>query len=117
MDCDDKELSILFTDDDDIAQLNKKYRGKDGPTNVLAFPMTSASNPDIESCMLGDVVISIDTAQKESIELKDPLTVTIHRLLIHGLLHLLGFDHTTSPEEALRMEIEEKRLLDMMKET
>ena len=114
--CHDKELSVLFTDDDDIAQLNRNYRGKEGPTNVLAFPMTGSSGADIETCLLGDVVISVDTAQKESIELAEPTTVTINRLLIHGLLHLLGFDHTGSPEDAQRMEKEEKRLLDLMKE-
>lgn len=113
----DMELSVLFTDDRHIAQLNRHYRMKDKPANVLAFPISNgASDPDVESKMLGDVVISVDTAINESKEFKEPLEETIYRLLIHGTLHLLNYDHERSPDEAKRMEKEQKRLLAMMKE-
>ncbi len=112
----DGEMSILFTDDGHIAQLNRRYLGRDGPTNVLAFPMSGGEPPDVESGMLGDIVVSVDTAIRESKELGETLDETISRLLIHGILHLLNYYHERSPEEAIRMEKEEKRLLAMIED-
>jgi len=114
--CHDKELSILFTDDNGIARLNDRYLGRKGPTNVLAFPMAGGPAPDHDSIMLGDVVISNDTALRESEKLGEPLQYTIDRLMIHGVLHLLGFDHTKSKEEAILMEKEEERLMALIME-
>jgi rRNA maturation RNase YbeY len=114
--CHDKELSILFTDDNRMAQLNDRYLGRKGPTNVLAFPMSDSAEPDYDSAMLGDVVISVNTALRESKALGEPLEYTVDRLLIHGVLHLLDFDHTKSEEEAVRMEKEEKRLMELIME-
>ena len=116
MACHDKELSVLFTDDRRIAQLNKRYLGRNGPTNVLAFPMNEGPTAKYESPMLGDVVISVGTALKESKALGEPLEHTIDRLLIHGVLHLLGYDHEKSTAEAARMEKEEKRLQALVSE-
>ncbi len=116
LDCHDKELSVLFTDDNGIAQLNERYLGRKGPTNVLAFPMAGGPAPDHCSTMLGDVVVSGDTALRESKKFGESLDHTIDRLLIHGILHLLGFDHTKSQEEAERMEKEEKRLMTLITE-
>ncbi len=114
----DGELSILFTDDEHISELNGKYLGKQGPTNVLAFPMTvdESSNEDeaalsVDPEMLGDIVISVDTALQESENLKEDFEKSVSRLLIHGLLHLLHYDHEKSSKEALVMEKEEQRLL------
>jgi probable rRNA maturation factor len=107
----DVELSILFTDDNHISQLNRDYLGRDSSTNVLAFPMLGGSAADVDSRLLGDVVVSADTAIRESKDLGIPLNKTIYRLLIHGILHLLNYDHEKSSEEALRMEKEERRLL------
>lgn len=116
----DKELSILFTDDDRITELNIRYLNRKGPTNVLAFPMiTSSDNEDLgsfpietlSSSMLGDIVISLDTALKEAKDLGESLQDTVDRLLVHGLLHLVGYDHEQSSEEEARMNKEEKRLL------
>jgi len=114
--CHDKELSVVLTDNNRIAQLNERYLGKKGPTNVLAFPMSGGPMPLVESVMLGDVVISLDTALKESEEIGEPLDHTIDRLLIHGVLHLLGYDHEKSDKEAKRMEKEETRLLAQIRE-
>ena len=116
MACHDKELSILFTDDKRMAELNNRYLGRKGPTNVLAFPMVGGPMPDIDSAILGDVAISVDTALRESKELEEPVEYTIDRLLIHGVLHLLGYDHEESAEEAKRMEREEKRLVALITE-
>jgi probable rRNA maturation factor len=114
--CHDKELSVLFTDDNRIAQLNNRYLGRNVPTNVLSFPMEGGPLPKVESAMLGDVVISVDTALRESEELSEPPQHTIDRLLIHGILHLLGYDHERSAEENMRMQEEERRLIKILRE-
>ncbi|MDY7035252.1 MAG: rRNA maturation RNase YbeY [Thermodesulfobacteriota bacterium] len=115
----DGELSVLLTSDSHIAELNMQYLGREGPTNVLAFPMSylsecssqaGGSPRDIKSKMMGDIVISVDRASWESKNLGEPLEETIYRLLIHGLLHLLNYDHERSPQDAIRMEKEERRL-------
>jgi len=110
------ELSVLFTDDKRIAELNQQYLKRQGPTNVLAFPMISGPSPHLPSGMIGDVVISVDTALSESRELGEPLQRTVDRLLIHGILHLLGYDHEGSSKQALRMRKEENRLMTLMME-
>ena len=111
---DEGEVSILFTDDTTISQLNKRYRGIDGPTNVLAFPMSEPGSPEDSSGMLGDIVVSLDRAVKESEDLGESLEETVYRLLIHGLLHLLGYNHERSFEEELRMNEEQTRLLGLI---
>ncbi len=116
LDCPDKELSILLTSNDKIAQLNSKYLGREGPTNVIAFPMSPVGKDEPESPLLGDIVISVDTAVKEAEELGETLTEAIGRLLIHGLLHLLGYDHEHSGIKALEMENEERKLMKIFKE-
>ena len=116
MDFHEGELSLLFTDDKRIAELNHRYLKRQGPTNVLAFPMLSGSSPDILSGMLGDVVISVETAISESQALGEPLQRTVDRLLIHGILHLLGYDHEGSPKRALQMRREENRLMTLLME-
>jgi probable rRNA maturation factor len=113
--CHDRELSILLTSDDRIAELNDQYLGRKGPTNVLAFPMVDPREEVPVSPMLGDVVISLDTAAKESRESGESFEKTVCRLLIHGILHLLGFDHERT-EDARRMEKEELRLRKLIEE-
>jgi rRNA maturation RNase YbeY len=112
--CPERELSILFTDDKRIAELNNRYLGRKGPTNVLAFPMEEGATSGFESPMLGDVVISVGAALRESEAFGEDLEHTIDRLLIHGLLHLLGYDHEKADSEAEHMENEEKRLLSLI---
>ncbi len=114
MACHDGELSILFTDDTHISQLNEYYRGKAGPTNVLAFPMSEAWAPGDDSGMLGDIVISVDRTIQESKDSGESVEETVYRLLIHGLLHLIGFDHERSADEERRMNKEQARLLNLI---
>ena len=109
MACDKRELSILFTDDTHIRELNRRYRLKDRPTNVLAFPMSDDSC-EVESGMLGDIVISVDTAMRESERTGETPEETACRLLIHGILHLIGYDHERSDKDAKIMTKEEARL-------
>jgi rRNA maturation RNase YbeY len=109
--CREGELSILLTGDEYIAQLNRRYLGKEGPTNVLAFPMSEAPQEGEPAGMLGDIVVSVDTALREAEQCGEAPSETVFRLLIHGLLHLLGYDHERSEEEADRMRKAQDRLL------
>jgi rRNA maturation RNase YbeY len=115
LDCDEAELSILFTDDKEISSLNKRYLEKNGPTNVLAFPISGGPPPEPETGMLGDVVISVDRAISESKTEGEPLEETIFRLLIHGILHLLHYDHEQSHEDSDLMEEKQRRLLSLIR--
>ena len=110
LECDDAELSILITDDKHIAELNSRFLKRKGPTNVLAFPIRKDDPNEPETSMLGDIVISLDAAMRDAIKTGENLTKMTDRLLIHGLLHLLGYNHENS-EEAWRMEEETQRLL------
>jgi len=102
----DRELSVLLVDDDEIRELNRRYLGRDRPTNVIAFPMEGPHPRP-----LGDVVISTETAEREAEEGGISLEEEVALLLAHGILHLLGYDHERGPEEARRMEEEEERLV------
>ncbi|WP_300462287.1 rRNA maturation RNase YbeY [Desulfobacula sp.] len=109
--CDDHEISILITDDAHIQALNNTYRGIDKPTNVLAFPMQEGQFADISPGLLGDVVISCETAQQEADEANISLVERLSQLLIHGTLHLMGFDHETGVSDAKQMEDKSLELL------
>jgi probable rRNA maturation factor len=115
LDLHDVELSVLLTDDATISDLNRRYLRRNRPTNVLAFPMGEQCLSG-EPAMLGDVVISLDTALKESEQSGEPLEQTVFRLLVHGILHLVGYDHERSRSESRRMKREEKRLLSITSE-
>ena len=109
--CNDKELSILLTDDAEIQQLNKEYRGKNQPTDVLSFPLEESDGSGEESLLLGDVVISLETAERQAEEFGVSPQEEVLRLLIHGVLHLLGYDHeNVSQQEARRMAEKEEEL-------
>jgi rRNA maturation RNase YbeY len=117
--CLDKELSVLFTDDEHMAALNRQYRDKEGPTDVLSFPMTEDLDGEIapalfEPVMLGDVVVSVETALRDAEELEQSFERTVDRLLIHGILHLLGYDHEKSQVDAMCMTKEEERLMALL---
>lgn len=90
------EISLLITNDETIHLLNKEYRQKDKPTDVLSFPME-------DDIMLGDIVISLDTAKKQALERDINVDREVAFLFIHGLLHLLGYDHETSAEDEKEM--------------
>lgn len=105
------ELSIVFTDDANIRTLNAGWRGKDKPTNVLsfpAFPVTRGSR-DLPP-MLGDIVLAFETVAKEASLEEKPFEHHLSHLLVHGMLHLLGYDHE-SDDEAEEMEELERRAL------
>jgi probable rRNA maturation factor len=99
------ELSIALVSDAQIKRLNKLYRNKDKPTDVLSFPIGEKVNGWL---ILGDVVISVDTAKRQAQELGYSLEEELKRLLVHGLVHLLGYDHELGGEEEKKFfELEE----------
>ncbi len=94
---------MVITDDADIAQLNRRYLGRQGPTNVIAFPMGEGEFSRLNPHILGDVVVSLDTARREAAGAGLEAQEHLMRLLIHGVLHLRGYDHEDDPAEARRM--------------
>ncbi len=104
------EVSILLTDDPHIKGLNRKYLKRNRPTDVLAFPMREGPCQEINPHLLGDVVISVEAAQRQAREDGVKLRDRVAYLLIHGILHLAGFDHETSKKRAKEMEAVADRL-------
>lgn len=110
------ELSVLLCSDPVMRALNRDWRGIDRPTDVLAFAQREGVGGAPDG-LLGDVVISVDTARRQAEALGVPLSREAERLLIHGVLHLLGYDHERSPAEARRMQRRERALARTLAET
>nr|MBF0222130.1 rRNA maturation RNase YbeY [Desulfobulbaceae bacterium] len=104
------ELSVLLVSDQAMQALNKQYRNKDRPTNVLSFPLRDADEAEDSMSPLGDIVISTDTAALEAQLHKIPVQARLNRLLVHGLIHLLGYDHERSDSEHTIMTNKENEL-------
>ena len=94
------ELSLLLTDDAEICQLNKTYRDRDHATDVLSFPQDEDAVNESGDTLLGDVVISVETAARQAEEHHLSFNEELILLAIHGILHLLGYDHERSPQDA-----------------
>ena len=107
---DEAELAIVLTDDAAIRKLNRRWRGRDKPTNVLSFPAHGLVPPGSGPRPLGDVVIAYETMAREAQEQGLPLTHHLTHLAVHGFLHLLGYDHE-SDTEAETMEQLERDIL------
>jgi probable rRNA maturation factor len=106
----ESELTVSLVDDAEVRRLNRDYRGKDRPTDVLAFAMREGVRVAGDEPVLGDVVISVDTASRQARRRGLSVADEVRTLLIHGVLHLLGYDHERSPAAARRMTIVERRL-------
>jgi len=110
------ELSILLVDDPQIGAMNLRFLSRSGPTNVIAFPMREGRFSDLTPTLLGDVVISVDTAYREAraagLELEQRLT----QLLVHGILHLCGYDHEQDAAGARRMAAQSRALLKLIED-
>ena len=110
LNCDDREVSILFVDDEGITVINREYLNRDRPTNVIAFPMTEGEFGNINPHILGDIVISVDTALRDARSGGLSFDDEVVYLLIHGLLHLIGYDHEGSESDAALMAEKEREL-------
>ena len=115
LDCANKELSISFVDDKTIQQFNKNYLQKDNSTNVLSFSLQEGEYGNINPNILGDIIISAETAQRDAVIGNFSVSEEIDFLIIHGLLHLLGFNHeNTTKVQTTKMRIKEKELFGIL---
>jgi probable rRNA maturation factor len=111
------EVSVRFTDDDEVKALNAGYRGKEKPTNVLSFPMIdggllgSIASADAGEVLLGDIVLAHGVCAREAAEKGISVETHAAHLVVHGALHLLGYDHETGEEDAEAMEAVERHAL------
>lgn len=102
---------MLIVDDMQIRDINRDWLQRDRPTNVISFSMREGQGGGIQSDLLGDIVISADTAARDAAEAGLPFTAELYFLLLHGILHLLGYDHERGTEEdALHMEEKEREI-------
>ena len=114
LDCPDGEISILMVDDTQIEKLNRKYLNRNSPTNVIAFPMREGEFSHLSPHLLGDVVISTDTAKKEAQNSGMSMEQRFKELLVHGILHLFGYDHETSVQDARKMAKKRRQLMELI---
>jgi len=96
------EVSVLLTTDPAVRRLNRRFRGKDKPTDVLSFPASAL--PDGPEKIVGDLAISVPTARRQAVEQGHALSIEIKVLILHGLLHLAGYDHESDEGEMARRE-------------
>jgi probable rRNA maturation factor len=106
------EVSIALIDDEAMAALNRKFRKKNRTTDVLTFPADDSYNePSATGRPLGDIVISVDQARRQAAEEKHSLATEVRYLIVHGLLHALGYDHETDAGEMNALELEVRGLV------
>jgi probable rRNA maturation factor len=114
------EVSVRLSDDAEVRSLNRDYRGKDRPTNVLSFPQVQAdliealANSDDGEALLGDIILAYETVAREAAEKGVPPADHATHLIVHGLLHLLGYDHELGDADAEAMEAMERDALGRM---
>ena len=109
------ELGIILGDDASQRRLNRSHRGRDAPTNVLAFSAwePGARLPPSAPVLLGDVVLALETVIGEAAEQKKPVADHLRHLIVHGVLHLFGYDHVTQPDAALMESLERSILSEL----
>jgi probable rRNA maturation factor len=107
-------VSVLFVGDAAMRSLNRRYRKKDRATDVLSFSFREGAGWTVQPDLLGDIVISVPAARRQARTAGVPFSQEIDRLLVHGLLHLLGYDHERGGADALRMRAREDALLEVL---
>lgn len=112
MELPEAELSLLFVDDREIQELNRRFLNRDKPTNVLAFSMREGEFAALHPHLLGDVVISVETSRRQSKRARLTEMEMIGLLLIHGILHLLGYEHERGGRGAREMSLKQKGLFE-----
>jgi len=107
----DSEVSLLLVDDDQIREINMNYLQRDRPTNVISFAMTEGAFGDVHPEILGDIILSVETAARDAMACDIDFMDEVEFLLIHGLLHLLGYNHeNVESNEAKKMKKLEREL-------
>jgi len=113
---DDKEVSLLLVNDEEIRRMNNRYLGRDYPTNVISFSLSNGEFGNINPHVLGDIVISLETTLRDALEAGITFDDELDFLMIHGLLHLLDYNHeNTSIEEAENMKEKEREIFFQLK--
>jgi probable rRNA maturation factor len=112
--CPEGELSLVIVDDTEIAALNRQYLNRSGPTNVISFAMREGAFGGVHPELLGDVIISAETARREAEAAGMTTEARLAELLVHGVLHLFGYDHETPTADAAAMEAKSVELLAML---
>lgn len=116
LNCKDSEISVLLVDDDQIREINKTYLQRDRPTNVISFSMTEGAFGHIHPDILGDIILSTETAARDALTGHLDFMDEMEFLLIHGLLHLIGYKHeNTGADETEMMKIRERELFFMLR--
>lgn len=116
LNCSDKVISLLFVDNKEIREINRRYLKRDCPTNVLAFSLAAGEFGNINPNILGDIVISVDAAYKDAVEAGIEFDDELAFLMIHGVLHLLNYDHeNASHKKTQQMKRKEQELFYMLK--
>jgi len=113
--CDQVELSLVFVDDEEMQRLNHTWRGQDRTTDVLAFSQREGISPPGAEGLLGDVVISVETAMRQAKERGTSLEKELDALMVHGILHLLGYEHEAGAGPARAMRTKEKEILERLR--
>ena len=114
------QVSVTFTDNEGIHALNKKFRGIDRPTDVLSFPLFDyageSEEPPVDELlgMLGDIVISLEQAEKQAREYGHPFAREVAFLTVHSMLHLLGYDHETGEDDEADMRRRQREIMDIL---
>jgi len=115
--CPEAELSIVIVDDAQIREINRDYLQRDKSTNVISFAMQEGEGAGIQPSLLGDVVISAQTAARDAEEAGLPFSSELYFLLLHGVLHLVGYDHERGTEqEAAEMEAKEQEIFALLQQ-
>ncbi|MDD3766001.1 MAG: rRNA maturation RNase YbeY [Eubacteriales bacterium] len=107
------DVSVVITDDEEIQRLNKEFRGKDAPTNVLSFPMYDEDGA-LDDEVLGDIVISLERAKIQADEYGHSLERELAFLTVHSMLHLFGYDHETGKEDEKEMFSKQEEILSLL---
>ena len=114
--CENEEISLVLVDDAQIREINKNYLKRDRSTNVISFALTEGEFSDINPLLLGDIILSVETADRDAAANKIALMDEVEFLLIHGLLHLLGFDHeNTTADMSQKMKNKERELFYLLR--
>ena len=111
------ELSLLFVNDLQIQALNRQYLHRDKPTNVLAFPMRKGEFSTLHPHLLGDLVISVETAKRQSNRFSLTEIEMVILLMVHGVLHLIGYDHEETKKGAKEMAFKQKEIFQRVMKT
>jgi len=109
------ELTVVLVDDPEITRLNRQYFRRNRPTNVISFPMMDGTAVSGRAKLLGDIVISAETAERDAAEVGKKTGDELLFLLIHGILHLVGYDHEKTRKERMEMEAKEQELFALLK--